>query len=84
MSSSYPFPKNNGAVLMILQIIKAIMSSAALAELGSLLINVREYVYMQKMLKEMGHKQNQTLTQTDNRKPEGVTKKKYNQNIPRA
>ena len=34
-------PQNNGAVLTISQIIKAVMSSAAEAELGALYINSR-------------------------------------------
>ena len=34
-------PTNNGAVLNILQIIKAVMSSAAEAELGALFINAK-------------------------------------------
>ena len=66
MSNSSQFPPNNGAVLTILKIIKAVMLSAAEAELGDLLINTREVVYIQKMLKEMGHKQDQAPMQTDN------------------
>ena len=50
---------------MISQIIKAVMLSAAEAELGDLLINTREVVYIQKMLKEMGHKQDQAPMQTE-------------------
>jgi hypothetical protein len=37
-------PTNNGAILMILQIIKAVMSSAAEAEIGALYINCREAI----------------------------------------
>ncbi len=52
MASNEEIPKNNGAVLNILQIIRAVMSSAAEAELGA--------------LEELGHPQPQTPMQTDN------------------
>ena len=57
MSNSSPLPTNNGAVLKISQINKVFMSSAAEAGLGALLINVREDVYIHKMIKGVGHKQ---------------------------
>ena len=56
----------NGAILNISQIIKAVMSSAAEAELGALFINAKMAVSMQKTLEEMGHPQPQTPIQTDN------------------
>ena len=41
----YPLnPAKNGAVLNLAQLIKAVMSSAAEAELGALYINAREAV----------------------------------------
>ncbi len=40
------FPPNNGAILTIATIIKAVMSSAAEAELGALYINAKEAVYI--------------------------------------
>jgi hypothetical protein len=46
----------NGAVLNHTQIIKAVMSSAAEAELGTLYINAREAVPQCQILAEMGHK----------------------------
>ena len=42
MSDDSTNPKNNGAVLKISHIIKAVMSSAAKAELGALYIYARE------------------------------------------
>jgi hypothetical protein len=39
-------PTNNGAILSILQIIRAVMSSAAEAELGALIINTKAAVSM--------------------------------------
>ena len=55
LSSNVQNPQNNGAVLTIAQIIDAVMSSAAEAELGALFINAKEAVYIRRILKEMGH-----------------------------
>ncbi len=44
MSSDISDLKDNGAVLNIAQLIKAVMSSAAEAELGALYINARKAV----------------------------------------
>jgi hypothetical protein len=44
---------NNGAVLNISKILKAVMSSAAKAKLGALYINAREAIPMQHLLEEM-------------------------------
>ncbi len=65
-------PPNNGAVLNIFKILKAVMSSAAKAKLGSLYINACEAVPMRQLLTEMGHKQPKTLIQTDNTTAFGV------------
>ena len=56
MSSDVANPHNNGAVLNIAQLIKAVMSSAAEAKLGALYINEREAVPMCQLLTEMGQK----------------------------
>jgi hypothetical protein len=66
MSSDVANPHNNGAVLNIAQLIKAVMSSAAEAELGALYINARKAVPMQQLLAEMGHAQPSTPIQTHN------------------
>jgi hypothetical protein len=65
-SSNVDNPPDNGAVLNISIILKAVMSSAAEAELGALYINARETIPMQQVLKEMGHKQPPTPIQTNN------------------
>jgi hypothetical protein len=65
-SSNVEDPPDNGAILNIPKILKAIMSSAAKAELGALYINAWEAISMQLLLKEMGHKQPPTPIQTDN------------------
>jgi hypothetical protein len=57
---------NNRAVLNILQIIRAVMSSAAEAKLGALFINAKKAVSMQRTLKKMGHPQTCTPIQTNN------------------
>jgi hypothetical protein len=46
MSNNAEHPLNNGAVLNIAQIIKAVMSSSAESELGALYINAKEAVYI--------------------------------------
>ena len=66
MSNNSPIPANNRAVVTISQIIKAVMSSAAEAELGSLFINCREAIPARHALKAMGHKQPPTPMQTNN------------------
>ena len=71
-SSDVDDPPNNGAVLNISKILKAVMSSAAEAELGALYINAREAIPMRHLLQEMGHKQPATPIQTDNSTAFGV------------
>jgi hypothetical protein len=44
MSNDDAIPSNNGAILTILQIIKAVMSFTAEAEIGALYINCREAI----------------------------------------
>ncbi len=66
MTGIKDIPINNGAVLNILQIIRAVMLSAAEAQLGTLFINAKTVVSMQRTLKEMGHPQMRTPIQTDN------------------
>jgi hypothetical protein len=71
-SSNTDDPPNNGAVLNISKILKAVMSSASKAELGALCINAREAIPMRYLLEEMGHKQPPTPIQTDNSTAHGV------------
>jgi hypothetical protein len=66
MARTEEIPINNGAVLNILQIIKAVMSSAGEAELSALFINAKTAVSMQWTLKELGHLQTQKPIQTNN------------------
>jgi hypothetical protein len=66
MSNNNALPSNNGAVLTIAQIIKAIMSSAAEVEIGALYINFREAIPACHTLEFLGHTQLPTPMQTDN------------------
>jgi hypothetical protein len=66
MAGTEEIPINNGAVLNILQIIKAVMSLAAEAELGALFINAKTVVSMWWTLEELGHLQPRTPIQTNN------------------
>ncbi len=72
LSEDVHYPNNNGAVLTIAQIIKAVMSSAAEAELGALYINARELIPLRHLLIEMSHPQPPTPIQTDNSTALGV------------
>jgi hypothetical protein len=72
MSSNITNPHNNDTVLNISQIIKAVMSLAAEAELCALYINVREAVPMCQLLTEIGHIQPRTPIKTDNSTACGV------------
>jgi hypothetical protein len=72
MSSNTPCPHNNGAVFTITQIIKAVMSSAAEAEIGALYINCREAVPACHTLAFLGHPQLPTPIQTENATALGI------------
>ena len=66
MSDDSVVPPNNGSVLTMSQIIKAVMSAAAEAELGALFINCREAIPARHALETMGQKQPPTPIQTGN------------------
>ena len=72
MSEDEPDPKDNGAILNLAKIIKAVMSSAAEAELGGLFLNAKAAVPIRTTLEELGHKQPPTPVQTDNSTACGV------------
>jgi hypothetical protein len=71
-SEDVPDPPDNGAVHTVAKIIKAVMSSAAEAELGGLFLNAKSAVPIRKTLEELGHKQPPTPIQTDNSTECGV------------
>ena len=72
MSNDSDIPANNGAVVTIYQIIKAVMYSDAEAKMGALFIKCREAIPERHSLEAMGHKQPPTLMQTDNTNVHGV------------
>ena len=76
LSSNKEIPPNNGSIHNVAQILKAVMSSAAEAELGGLFINAREAVHIRNILTEMGHPQPSTPIQTDNATANGVVNNK--------
>jgi hypothetical protein len=57
MAGQEEIPTNNGAVLNISQIIRAVTSSAAEAKFGALFINAKTAVSMRRTLDELGHPQ---------------------------
>jgi hypothetical protein len=72
MSSDTSCPHNNGVVLTIAQIIKAVMSLAAKAEIRALYINCQEAVPACHTLEFLGHPQPPTPIQTDNTTALGI------------
>jgi hypothetical protein len=73
VSKKDPFPKNNGLVLSISQIMKFVMSSAAEAKLGALYATAKEMAPICQTLIDMGWPQPCTPIQTDNSTAIGVT-----------
>ena len=67
---------NNGAVMNVSQIIKAVMSSAAEAKLCALFINCKLAVLARKTLEELGHLQPKTPMQTNNSTANGLLNNK--------
>jgi hypothetical protein len=75
LSKNDPFPRFNGAVLSIAQIIKFVMASAAEAELAALFVSAREMILHRQTLIDMGLPQPKSPIQTDNSTATGVTNK---------
>ena len=75
LSENDPFPRFNGAVLSITQIIKFVMVSAAESELAALFVMAREMIPHRQTLIAMGWPQPKTPIQTDNSTAVGVTNK---------
>jgi hypothetical protein len=62
----------NGPLLVLLQIMRNVMASAAEAELGALLENAKEAVALRTTLRELGHQQPATPIQVDNSVAHGI------------
>jgi hypothetical protein len=67
---------NNGTILTVATIIKAVMSSVAEAKLRALYLNAKEAIYIQQILTKMGHPQPKPPIQTNNLTAEGVINNK--------
>ncbi len=76
LSDDVDNPPNNGAILTLATIIKAVMSSAVEAKLGALYLNAKEAVYLCQILTKLGHPQPRTPIQMDNLTAEGVINNK--------
>ena len=75
LSENDPFPRWNGAILTITEVIKFVMTSAAEVELGALFIAAQKLVPLCQTLVEMGWPQPPTPVQTDNTTATGVVNK---------
>lgn len=65
-------PPINGAVLVVCNILRVVVSSAAEAELAGVFYNAKETIAIRTMLEEMGHKQPPTPIITDNSTAAGI------------
>jgi hypothetical protein len=75
LSENDPFPRFNGVVLSIAQIIKFVMASSAESELAALYVTAREMIPHRQALIVMGWPQPKWPIQTDNSTAAGVTNK---------
>jgi hypothetical protein len=74
----------NGPVEVNVEIFKAVLASAAEAELGGLYSNAKKAAVMRVTLEEMGHPQTTTPIQTDNACAAGIANKTVKQRQSRA
>lgn len=79
-----PAPPLNGPIDVNVEIFKAVLASAAEAELGGLFSNAKKAVAFRTTLEEMGHPQSATLVQTDNACAAGIANKSVKQRRSRA
>jgi hypothetical protein len=71
-ASTDPLPPSNGAILTPCHILRAVVSSAAEAELGGLFYNGKEACPIRITLEELGHPQPPTVLVTDNSTATGI------------
>eukprot|EP00957_Ditylum_brightwellii_P020574 1550824-Ditylum_brightwellii.AAC.1 len=62
----------NRPLVVLLQIMRNVMASAAEAELGALFENAKEAVVLRTTLRELGHQQPATPIQVDNSVAHGI------------
>ncbi len=75
LSENKPFPRFNGAILSIAQIIKFVMALVAKSELAALFVMAKEMISHRQTLISMGWPQPKSPIQTDNSTTLGVTNK---------
>jgi hypothetical protein len=83
-AANVPPPPLNGPIQKLVNIIRAVMSSAAEAEVGALILNCKEGVGTRITLEEMGHPQPPTLVQVDNSTACGIANESIRQLRSRA
>ena len=74
----------NGPVYILAKIIKAVMASAAEAEVGGLYMNAQELSPMRTTLEELNHPQPPTPIRTDNSTADGIMNKTIKQKQSKA
>jgi hypothetical protein len=79
-----PMPRTNGAVNILCQIMREVLSSAAEAELAALFHNCKEACPMRTTLEEMGHPQPATPMVTDNSTASGIANDSVKQKRSKA
>jgi len=83
-SSNTDNPDNNGAVLNVSSVMKAVLSSAAEGEIAGLFINVKHAIPQRNLIEEMGHPQPPTPIQTDNTTSNGIANNKIQPKATKA
>ena len=79
-----PPPTSNGAIDVLCQILRNVMSSAAEAELGGLFLNAKNACPIRITLEELGHPQPPTPIQTDNSTATGIANDSVKQKRSKA
>ena len=77
-------PPFNGAIHIVISIMKAVLASATEAELGALFYNAKDGVMLRTTLAEMGHPQATTPIQTDNACAAGIVNNTVKQRRSKA
>jgi Reverse transcriptase (RNA-dependent DNA polymerase) len=83
-SPDEPEPPMNGAVQVISQMLRVVVSSAAEAELAGIFHNCKEACALRTMLEEMGHPQPPTMVVTDNSTAAGIANDSVKQKQSKA
>jgi len=81
---SDPLPPPNGAIDVLCQTMRAVLSSAAEAELGGLFLNAKHACPIRVTLDELGHPQPPTPIQTDNSTAAGIANDSIKQKRSKA